>query len=50
MTFAPATSRTLRPLTWSLGTIWLIVCLAGLPAREALAGEAPAQHAEAVAR
>jgi len=43
MTFAPATSRAGKALAVSLGTIWLIVCLAALPARDAFARHAPAQ-------
>jgi hypothetical protein len=55
MTFAPAPSRSpkgrpLRALALSLGTVWLIACLAALPTRQAFAAEASAQHAKAATR
>ncbi|MFN3585531.1 hypothetical protein [Phenylobacterium sp.] len=49
MTFAPVTSRAVKALALSLGTIWLIACLAALPARGSFAHEPPAQDIEIAA-
>lgn len=48
MMFAPAPSRsdqgrTIKALALSLITIWLVACLAALPARDSFAHETPAQ-------
>lgn len=54
MIFAPApprsdNGRTVKALALSLGTIWLVACLAALPARDGFAHDAPQRDIEVAA-